>query len=344
MTKLNIIKLTAVVGTILFLGGCSSKITIMAIKPSKVDDKSIKNISIENFQNDNISLSSNIEASMNKVQFNGKKYFNIANRKESSTILKEQKLQDSGLVDTTTQKNYGLQDTSSIVTGKVNFTNFTKNSFYETRTDYDTCIKYKNSKKKYCEKYRKYKVFCTNHNYSVDATITISKIVNATVLFKENYNKQKTIKKCSDQSTTIAHPQSIFTNLGKQITYNFVSNIAPSYINQSVVLLDDEDIDYNDTEENLLENGLKMLKHNHIKESQAIFQKLVNSTKSKSSTALYNLAVTYEYFNNLDKASILYKKAYEISILNEIDENILLAIKRVEKNILNKNIANKQIN
>lgn len=344
MDKLNIIKLTTIIVTILFLNGCSSKITIKSIKPSLINDKDIKNIAINDFKNDTISLSSTIESTMNKVNFNGKKYFNIVNRKQSDTILKEQKLQDSGIVNIKESKNYGLEDISSIVTGIVNFANNSKDHFYVTRKDYNTCLKYKNKDKEQCIRYKQYRVLCTNHNFGLNTTITISKVSNSTIIFKENYNKKKTIQTCEDRSNIIPNTKQTHISVAKNIANDFVSTISPTFQYFNVELREDEDIDYTNKEENLLENGLKMIELGHIKESKDIFEKLVDSTKSKSVTALYNLGSTYEYLGDLNIAYELYTKAYNISILNEIDKNILLALKRVKSNMINKNIANKQIN
>ena len=143
---------------------CSTKVIVKAIKPSAINDSSIKQVSILNFKNDDISLASSIESQMNKVIFNKKNYFKIINRKELDIILKEQKLQDSGLVNNA-NSSLGLSVIKSLVTGEINSATKSKKYFYENRTNYDRCLSYKmeDGKKNYCQKYAKYRVNCTKY-------------------------------------------------------------------------------------------------------------------------------------------------------------------------------------
>jgi hypothetical protein len=113
-----------VVVMLAIFAGCSQKVTIRAIKPSVINDKDIKKISVEPFFNDNISLSSNIKSNISNVVFNNKKYFTLVNRHDKNKILKEQKLQDSGLVNTKASKLFELGEINSIITGKINSTSY----------------------------------------------------------------------------------------------------------------------------------------------------------------------------------------------------------------------------
>ena len=331
---------------ILLFSACSSKITIKAIKPSVVSDKDIKDISIEKFTNDNISLAVNIESNMDKVIFNDKKYFNIVNRQNIDTILKEQKLQDSGLVNTKEHTFSGLANVSSIMTGKINSTNYSTTSFYEKRTNYNRCAEYKVSKKgkKYCSRYVKYNVRCSSYDYVVDATISITKVSNSTLIYKENYSKNLTIKSCSDDSIIVPEPTTMYERISRNIANSFVLKVAPTYTYFSATIIDDEDIDYTTAQERLLKNGLKMIELNYIKKANDIFKELVVSTKYQSSTALYNLALTEESLDNLEEALKLYEKAQKISLANDINEDIILAVIRVTKTLKDKQKAMELIN
>jgi len=172
---------------ILLFTSCSQKVIIKSIIPAQIDDRDVKKVSIEKFKNGTISLSSNIKSEMSNI------YFNIVNREESEQILKEQKLQDAGLVNVDPDKIFGLEEINSIISGKINHASYDKNRFYEQRINYKKCIKYKTNKnaKKYCSQYQKYNIQCINHNYNIDATITISRIVNSDIIYSKIITNHK---------------------------------------------------------------------------------------------------------------------------------------------------------
>jgi len=325
---------------------CSQKTTIKALKPSLVEDSAIKKISIEKIENDDISLSLNIQSKMNTLQFNNKKYFTIINRNQSSNILKEQKLQDSGLVNLSKNKRFGLGEVESILSGSINSKEYDKNEFYEKRTNYNKCIRYEKNKDntKRCTKYQTYNAICSNNIYTIRAFLSINKVENGSLIYSNNFEKQKVIKDCNDYNIELPTSSSIYNVLSHEITNDFLKEVSPSHHYFTVVLLEDEDIEYTDLEEKLLENSLKLISLNYLKKAEVLLKKLVLSTKSKSATALYNLAVVNEGLGKLNEAHSLYKKAENITMLNELDENILNAVKRIEKSLINNKKAMRQIN
>ncbi|MEA2017886.1 MAG: CsgG/HfaB family protein [Campylobacterota bacterium] len=342
---MKLLKLTILLSITIYFTACSQKTTIKAIKPSQISDKDTKEVAIKDFKNDTVSLSSNIKSNMDKIYFNDEKYFKIVNRDNLDSILKEQKLQDSGLVYISSDKTFDIAEVKSLITGKVNSKNYTKNHFTEQRTNYDKCIKYKTTKsgKKYCDKYQKYNVNCTNHSFSIDAFISINRVSNADIIYSENFTKQSVIKNCEDKNSRVPNKQNIYSDISKSIADDFVSKITPSYQYFRVTLIENEDIDYTDEEEKLLENSLKLIELNHMEKANQLLKELVVSTKSQSSTALYNFGVTNEALGYLDTAYSLYKKAEKISMKNEINEDIIFAVKRIKNSLTNRKKAMKQI-
>lgn len=329
----------------LLFSACSQKITVKALIPAPVGDKDIKNLSIDRFQNDDIALSHSINSKMADVKFDGKSYFNIVNREDTQKILDEQKLQDTGLVNNNGLNEYGLSDISSIISGKVNSKTYTKRSYFEQRTDYSTCVEYRVTKdnKKYCYAYRQYTVSCDMHSYSVSANIKITRVSNSDIIFSRTFLKSTDKRRCSDSAKALSSKQSVYELLAGSIAKEFVSFISPSYKYLSLTLIDDEDIDYTDAQEKMLENALKLIELKDIVSANELLKKLVNSTASQSSTALYDLGVTYEYLGDLEKAFEVYQKAKNITMQNDLDENIINAVNRIKRSIADSKLAKKQI-
>ncbi len=340
-------KIAIFLTSIIFFVGCSSKTTISAIKPAEVGDSDIRAITVLNFEDDDIGLASSIRAKMSEISFENGKYFSIVNRDDIKHILNEQKLLESGFVNSKSDiQNVGLSEVKSIMSGKVINTKYNRNYYQEERTDYNYCVEYARDKKgnSYCVRYRKYFVDCATHTYSIEASISINRVSNGDNIFSDSYNKNKSISKCSDSSTPLLPKESMYSNLAKEIASILIKKIAPSKESFEVILLDDIDTDYSSTDKNLLKSALALIETKRIDRANEILDELVNNTKSNSITALYNLAVTEEAIGNIEKAIELYKKAEDIAIRRgKIIDELSIAIKRVEKNLINQQKALQQI-
>lgn len=345
MTTFNIFKLFFLLFLSFFFTACSHKTTIKTIKPATIYDKNIKKVAILKFENDDISLSSNIKSKMSSIYFDDKSFFTIVNRDDINTIMDEQKLQDSGLVDTKEDKVFSINEINSFISGKINSKNYHHSFYNEEREDTQICVQYVKDKKgnNSCVKYKKNIVLCNRYDYSIDAVVTISKISNSDILYSKNYFNSTSYSKCSDDYEIVPNRSSVYNILSNNIAQEFVSTISPSYIYIKVTLLDDADIEYTKEQEKLLENSLKLIELSHIIKANILLKKLVSSTQEKSYVALYNLAVTYESMGNLEQALSLYLKAQSISLTTDVVEEIFHALKRVKRSIDDRKKADIQI-
>ncbi len=327
--------------------GCAQKTTIKAVKAAKISDKSIKNIGVMKFNSDYIAQSSQIDSEIANVKFDNKNYFNLVDRKNLEKVLKEKRLNDSGLVKLIKRnRSKGLAQIETLVTGKVNVDDVAKSTYYEQRTDYNRCIQSKKDKKGnyYCIKYRTYSVRCKANTYSVNSKIKVIRVSDAKTLFTNNYSQSKKLKKCSDQSTVLPTRRDQNTKLAANIAKQFIIDIAPSYIYFTAELMDDPDIEYTKKNEAYLKSALALIKNKRIKRANKLLKSLVKDTKNRSYVALYNLAVTEESLGNVKTALALYKRAEDITLsIGEIEENIAFGINRAEKNLIELEKTKKQI-
>jgi len=83
------------------MSGCAQKVRIKALNPAQIDRAtSTKNIAVVRFKNDEVGLSSKIERNLSRFKLENKPFFTVVNRGNINQVLKEQKLQNSGLVET----------------------------------------------------------------------------------------------------------------------------------------------------------------------------------------------------------------------------------------------------
>jgi hypothetical protein len=328
----------------LFLG-CVQKINIKAIQSSKIDDKSIRYIGVAPFGKDSVSQSDQIESSLDKIIFNNTKYFNLVDRKNIDKIMKEKRLNDSGLVDLIQDdSSTGLSQIQTLITGKIMVNELSSKRYYEERTDYKSCVKsYRKNGKTYCSKYRTYNVSCRANLYTLKTYIKIIKISDAKTIFANSYQEDQKYTHCSDDSDMLPSKINVNTKSAKSIAQRLVLDIAPSYTYYEVELIDDEDVDLNDNQEKLFENALEMIKINRISKANKMLDTLNRQLQGKSYVVLYDLAVTFEALGDVDKSYQLLQLSEDIALQSDgVVDEIARAIVRVQKSINEKNRANKQ--
>lgn len=326
-------------GTLLFLG-CSHKSTnIDALIPAKVSDPAIRNIAIAKFKNDDISQRSQIISKMDNLIINGKKYFNIVDRENLNTLLKEIKLQQSGI----TQKKIefeGFENIRSIMLGNV-LSKTTHTSYYQEKRTSNNCIQWRG---KYCVRYATYTVSCKEKSYSITTAIKIIKVANGSIIFANTYTATDRASKCEDESYTLPNPKEEYINLASYVANQLIEDIAPHYTTFYVRLIDDLDVDLDN--DKLFDVSVDLIQKNRIQKAMHFLNLLNQEAKNRSYAILYDLGVCYESTGDYKKALSLYKKAEDLYILKEaeINEDIEDAIKRVTRNIYNREKALKQLN
>ena len=342
---MKIIKLLFLSVLLFLIIGCAQKTTIKAIKASQVTDKSIINIGVLPFTNDNIGQSSQIDSEISNIQINGKPYFNLIHRNNLQKIMSEKRLNDSGLVDLIKKRNTkGLSGIETLVTGKVNISDISSSNYIESRIS-NRCAEYAKNKegKKYCIKYREYNVRCKSNTYTVNTKIKLIKVSNSVILFTNNYSASNTLSTCIDQNTVLLTKEAQNIKLAANIAKQLIKDIAPSYVYFKVVLLEDPDIDYTTKDKLLLKSSLALIKVKRVKKANELLKKLVKHTKNKSYVSVYNLAVTEEALGNIKGALALYIQAEDISLSSKPQDEISQAIIRAEKNLNELNKVNQQL-
>lgn len=324
--------------------GCAPKVKIQALKSSNVTNTSSKQIAIIKFKNDNISQSNQIESLLTKFKINNKQYFTIVDRKNFEKLLKEKKLNDSGLIDIENLEYIkGFTQAKSFLFGEVLQSNLKKEHFIQTITDYNVCLSYDN-KKNECVKYGTSFKRCQKNKYQIQTNIKLVEIDTSNIIFTNTYNEYTDITKCGSEIYNLPSKKEINTALAYRVARKVLKDIAPSYVNFNVTLLDDLDIKLSEQQEKDFENALKLLSKNRIEKAQSILSKLNSQTSSRSYVILYNLGVTKEASGQTIEAQKLYKKAEDISLRNEVEDEITKAIKRIENNLEEENKLKKLLN
>lgn len=319
---------------LLFLSGCSQKVTVKALKPAQIDEISkYKKIAVNNFSNDYIGFANKVESKLAKVKIDNKHYFKVIARRDTENILNEQRFQASGLVEKSEAIKVGkLLGAQAIINGSISDSSLKDTTYYEERT--------KCSDKK-CKTTYTYKVRCTKRVVSLSIEVKILNTQEGDILYGDTFTQQKQFSHCSDDSIALPSRQYSLNSLADSISNEFIQMLAPYNSYYKVVLLDDPDIDYTDKQEELLKYSLKYIKNGRYDKAEKLLSRLLESTSDSSFVAAYNLGIIKERNGELQKAKQLYELADSITV--KPNEEVDLAVTRIKSSINSRQEAMKQI-
>ncbi len=303
------------------LTACSQKVQISAIKPAQIDKiAQYKKIAIDNFSNDYIGFANKLESKLSKVQVDSRFFFTVIGRRDIDKVLKEQRLQLSGLLDKLRVVKIGkLLGAQAIISGSVSDSSMIDTRHYEERTKCED---------KKCKKTYIYNVSCTKRTISMSVELKIISIEDGSIIYGDILSKSKSWDHCLDRSSTLPSKQYGLNLLADTLSGDFVRQMAPYYTYYNVELLDTPEIDYTDEQEELLEHSLTYIEHSRYEKAQKLLSKLLDSTSDSCYVAAYNLGLIKERDGKLKEAQQLYMLADSLMIEpNSVVDNAIIRIK-----------------
>jgi TolA-binding protein len=315
------------------MSGCAQKVQVKALQPAEISRSAeTKKIAVSPFSNDTVNLSSKIEAKIAQHRLDGKPYFTTLSRQDLDKILKEQKIQNSGLIDPSTAVEVGkVMGAQAIISGSVGQPSSSDTSYYETRT--------KCNKDGQCWEI---KVSCQKRIAGLAAEIRMIDTIKGDIIYADTINKTGEWAHCSDDSRPLPSSQMAAQGLADSIGNVFVYKLVPHYVYFSVELLESPDLEYSELQEKLLENSLAFIKQSRYDKAEDLLNRLVDSTGEQSYVPLYNLGVIKEAQGKYEESKALYIKADKLTI--EPVEQINKAINHIDKIIDQNKKALSQIN
>lgn len=319
----------------LFLSGCAQKVGMKALQPAEVDRVSnTKKITVTNFKNDRVGLSNKIEASLASFQLDNKNYFTLVNRNDFDKIVREQRIQNSGLMDPSKAVKVGeLIGAEAIISGNVGTPSSQDSYYYEKRS--------KCADKK-CKKIVKYSVRCKKRVVGLSSELRIVDVAKGDIIFADTLYKSSEHRHCSDDSVAIPSTEMAAQKLANAMARSFSYKLTPHYRHFSVALLEDPDLDYNDEQEELLEFSLEYVEKSRYDKAEQLLKKLVDSTDSQSYVPFYNLGVISEARGKYTEAKEYY--LYADNIMVEPIEEINDALIRIDRLMTQREKTREQIN
>ncbi|MCF6309159.1 MAG: hypothetical protein L3J19_01585 [Sulfurimonas sp.] len=319
---------------VVIMSGCAQKVNIRALEPAEIDrGAKTKKITVAPFRNDRVGLSNKIEANLVNKKINNKKYFTIVNRKDFDKIIDEQKIQNSGLIDVSTAVEVGnLIGAEAIISGSVG--RVTSNDTYY-KVNRVRCLDLK------CKKFSTYSVRCIKRVIGLSAEIRMVDVTKGDIIYANTMSQTTKLKHCRDDSRALPSTEIVAQRLASQMAADFTYKLTPRYRYFQVDLLDEADIEYDDTQEKLLEVSIEYIKQNRYDKAQKFLIDLIDSTEQKSYVPFYNLGVIKEAQGEYEEAQKYYKLADDLVI--EPVEEVSRAYIRIQSLIDKKSKTQEQL-
>ncbi len=314
--------------------GCAQKVKVKALEPAEIERAAVtKTIAVSEFKSDSVGLSQKIEAKISATKLDNTPYFTTVSRSDLDRVLKEQRMQNSGLMDEDKAVEIGkLIGAQALISGAISSTSMQDNSYRESRRK---CLDKK------CKRVQEYTVPCTKRTIAMGAQIKMVDVAKGDIIHGSTMQESADWAHCSDDSRALPAKADGLEKLSNVIADKFVYKLAPHYVYYYVVLLEDPDLEYSDAQKKNLEVALEFIKHNRYDRAEKLLADLMETTGGKSYVAAYNLGVIKEAQGQLSEAKDLYKMADELTV--EPVEEINNAINRIDQAIEKRDRALKQI-
>lgn len=321
--------LTLLLFTFLFIGCTGKQLTVKSLQPSLITQDKIYNVILEDFENDRINQTNYLEEKLVNMRVDGKRVFEL-------------------------QPTY--ENIDAIVTGRVLQSTVDIDFYYDEDIDYSRCWKYKykdGKRTNKCLKYRERRIPCERKNYTVKTNVQVLN-EDEKVLFSKIYTKRKHTNQCYENRFyynsyfytprfSTRNEYRVNSNLAKQIAQDVINDISPHYIYQNITIIENLDKKYSEEIKKEFETIVELLDNGNINISQTKLHRLNSKLNFKSYEVLYNLALTYEAKDQLEKARDYYIEAK--SVCENLDDLkfIETAINRTQLNLENKIRAKSQL-
>lgn len=322
------------------LSACATPaINTISLVPAKSDEAAkLKQVAVLPFEGqDGKKFASEIEGVLASINIGDKQYFTLVDRTVLEKLLDEEtRLSQSGVVDPKTAAKIGKAvGAKGIYTGVITTANSIDNNYSAKR---DRCVNY-NEKEKECKQWQEYTVSCTKRSAAFSFTPKLIEVETGRVVYANNISGTSEAQVCKDQQTPLPSGFELLGRAKKTVIETFRKDIAPSYVNVRVELMDLTDGITTKDAKQKLKNGLDFAKSGRLDRACEIWGE-ARILSPDSPSLIYNLGVCAETTGDLELALDLYKKSDRL--LNKPDGRITIALRRASSTIQNQKRLNEQ--
>jgi len=284
-----------------------------------------------------------IEAALAAIEAEGRPYFTLFERSRLDRILGEQDLEAGQLDEADAAAKIGrLAGVMGMVGGKTSRT-LSDTPYREKHT---ICLEHEappaNAKKSEgkCIRSEQRSVPCTKRELILTFTPKIVDVASARIVYTRTLRASKTDTVCSDSGRPLSSEAVLYGQARESVLATFTKDIAPHYETFVFNLMDAKDGISRAEALNQFKAGLDFARKNRLDRACELWQAAAPLAPDAPAIQ-YNLGVCAEIDGELAKAKALYQQADRL--LNEPNEDISLALRRIDTALANQRQLNEQM-
>lgn len=290
--------------SLVLLGGCTQEVRIKALSPAEISRAAqTKRLAVTPFKNDRVGLADKVEAKLASQRIDGHPYFTLTSRLDFDKVIKEQRYQNTGLLDPDDAVEVGhIVGAQAIISGRVGTPSLQDTYYYEIRT---RCNK---------EGCWEVKVGCKKRTAGLSAQVRMVDVTHGDIIYADTLEEHAQWHHCDDDASGLPSRQMAADYLAERIAQRFAYKLTPHYVSFEVALLEDPDIDYTDKQKQLLKFALSYIEQQRLDKAERLLQRLLESTGERSYVPFYDLGVIYEARGNYREAQTYYEAADRLTV------------------------------
>lgn len=261
----------------------------------------------------------------------GKLGFEVVDSDTLSSVIKQQKLSEEAIFDSTASIKLGkLVGADALLNATYQISNVSDQTYKNKYTDYDTCVEYKDDGKK-CKKYKKRTEYCTKRNISVELIPSVVSVTTGAIIYANDYSSHLSSTKCPSRGDTLRSPDNLvvdgFTNIFAQMR----RDVYFYEIVLKLKMIESDDSSMPRQTKVLLKGAMELVEQSLVDRACGQIAKAAASY-NQSPAILYNMGICKEVQGENEFAKAFFERALDyVALLSSNDRELVYsAIRRMD--------------
>ncbi len=268
---------------------------------------------------------------LSSISAPGKSGFAVVDSDTLSSVIKQQKLSEDAIFDSTTSIRLGkLVGADALMNASYQISNVSDQTYKNQYTDYETCVEYKDDGKK-CKKYKKRTEYCTKRNVSVELIPSVVSVTTGAIIYANDYSSHLSSSKCPSRGNTLRSPDSMVVDGFSDIFSQMRRDVYFYEIVLKLNMIESDDSSMPKATKTLLKGAMELVEQNMVDRACGQIAKAAASY-NQSPAIMYNMGICKEVKGENEFAKAFFERALDYStLLSSSDRELVYsAIRRMD--------------
>jgi len=286
--------------------GCTKRVALRALEPSGIPRAaSLKRISVSELEHDELNIGSKLEVKLSALRVRGEPYFTVVSRADLGSVLDEQRLQGSGLVDPAQAVQPGaLLGAYALISGSVGPQSLKVSRYTQERSK---CVSSD------CKKKSVSVVNCRTLKAQLALQLKLVDVRGGDIVYGHQDQMTREWSLCEDEVGALPDGREALSPIADELLDRFVALLAPREVTYLIEIIDELDVTLSPAATERFEGAVHSLEERRYQRAQGVLESLAGGEGAQSAAVLYNLGLSVEASGALQDALRLYERADQLS-------------------------------